>query len=179
MDLVVGRIARAHGIRGELSVEVRTDDPERRFGAGSVLRTSPDRGELVVVRARPHAGRLVVQFEGVADRGQAEALRATMLVVDSASVEPPDDPDEYWDHQLVGLAAVTAGGAALGTVADVLHLPGGDTLAIARDGGDELLVPFTAAFVPTVDVAAGRLVVAPPDGLLELHTVAEPDTGSG
>jgi 16S rRNA processing protein RimM len=168
MDLVVGRIARAHGIKGEVSVEVRTDAPEIRFAPGSRLRTDPDRGELVVAKARPHSGRLVVAFEGVDDRTRAEALRATNLVVDSATTAPTGDPDEWWDHELVDLPAVLADGTRVGTVTEVLHLPGGDLLAVAREGREELLVPFTAEFVPTVDVAGGRVVIDPPEGLVEL-----------
>ena len=168
MDLVVGRIAKAHGIKGEVSVEVRTDAPEIRFAPGSRLRTDPDRGEVVVERARPHSGRLVVAFEGVADRNAAEALRATNLVVDSATTGPTGEPDEWWDHELVGLPAVQPDGTVVGTVTEVPHLPGGDLLALEREGRDELLVPFTAEFVPVVDVPGGRVVIDPPEGLVAL-----------
>ncbi|MDQ6649421.1 MAG: ribosome maturation factor RimM [Actinomycetota bacterium] len=169
MQLVVGRIGRAHGVRGEVSVDVRTDAPDRRFAAGSVLDTDPAAaGPLRVTAARPHAGRLLVAFEGVSDRSGAEALRGTLLVVDAASVPELPDPEEFWDHQLVGLAAVDPAGAALGVVEDVLHPPGTALLAIRRPDGSELLVPFVTAIVPEVDLAAGRLVVDPPVGLLEL-----------
>lgn len=168
MDLVVGRIGHAHGVKGEVSVEVRTDDPDRRFATGSVLATDPaERGPLTVERTRPHHGRLLVQFAGVPDRTAAEALRGTLLVVDSASAGETDE-DEWWDHDLVGLVATTADGTKLGSVTDVLHVPGPPLLAIVDDAGRELLVPFVAAIVPEVDVAGGRLVVNPPSGLLEL-----------
>ena len=168
MDLVVGRIGHAHGIKGEVSVEVRTDDPERRYAVGSVLATDPpDRGPLTVVSTRSHHGRLLVRFDGVPDRNAAEALRGTVLVVDAGSVGETGD-DEWWDHDLVDLAAVTTDGQPLGTVEDVIHVPGTPLLSIRAADGRELLVPFVGAIVPEVDVAGGRLVVDPPPGLLEL-----------
>lgn len=169
--LVVGRVGRAHGIRGELAVEVRTDDPDLRFAAGTALTTDPpEHGPLVVVRARPHSGRLLVTFEGVGDRTAAEALRGTLLTVDATDDPRLDDPDEFYDHQLTGLAVATVTGEAVGVVADVLHPPGSDLLAVRRDDGGEVLIPFVRAIVPVVDLAAGRLVVDPPPGLLDLAT---------
>jgi 16S rRNA processing protein RimM len=172
--LVVGRIGKPQGIQGEVTVEVRTDDPESRFAAGSVLLTDPaERGPLTVQAARDHSGKLVVAFEDVPDRNTAELLRGTLLVVDAATLPMPDDEDEFHDHVLRGMAAVLAGrapGAArLGEVVDVLHLPHGDVLVVRRDdNGAEVLVPFVRAMVPEVDVAARRLVVNPPEGLLDL-----------
>lgn len=168
VDLVVGRIGHAHGVRGEVSVEVRTDDPDRRYAPGSVLATDPaDKGPLTVAAARPHHGRLLVQFEGVGDRNAAELLRGTLLVVDAATAGDTDD-GEWWDHDLVGLTAVTTSGRTLGTVADVVHVPGPPLLAIVDGDAREMLVPFVAAIVPEVDVRGGRLVVDPPPGLLDL-----------
>jgi 16S rRNA processing protein RimM len=168
VQLVVGRIARAHGVGGEVAVEVRTDSPELRFEPGSVIETEPpDRGPLTVERARWHSGRLLVAFAGVTDRTEAEALRNTMLVADSAS-SPTVDEDEYWDHELVDLAIVTADGFPLGSVEDVLHPPGADLLVVRRPDGGELLVPFVRAIVATVDLKARRVVVNLPEGLLEL-----------
>ena len=167
MQLVVGRIGHAHGIKGEVSVEVRTDDPDRRYADGSVLATDPpERGPLTILGVRHHHGRLLVAFDGVEDRNAAEALRGTLLVVDSADVGEPDE-GEWWDHDLVGLTAVTPEGTTLGPVTDVLHVPGPPLLAIDREGR-ELLVPFVEALVPEVDVPGGRIVVDPPDGLLDL-----------
>lgn len=169
MDLVIGRIGRAQGVAGEVTVQLRTDDPETRFAPGAVLRTDPaERGPLTVQAARARLGGLVVAFAGVVDRAGAEVLRGTMLVVDAASLPALTDPDEFYDHQLVGLAAVLPDGTALGAVREVLHPPGTDLLAIRDDAGTERLVPFVRAMVPTVDLAAGRLVVDPPDGLLDL-----------
>jgi len=167
--LVVGRVARAHGIGGEVAVDVRTDDPDGRFALGQVLETDPaDRGPLTIERTRWHSGRLLVLFAQVPDRTAAEALRGTLLVADSSTSTATGDDDDFWDHDLVGLRAETADGAALGVVEDVLHPPGAPLLALRRPDGAELLVPFVRAIVPTVDLAAGRVVVTPPDGLLEL-----------
>jgi 16S rRNA processing protein RimM len=176
VDLVVGRIGHAHGVKGEVSVEVRTDDPDRRYAAGSVLGTDPpERGPLTVEGCRPHHGRLLVRFAGVADRDTAETLRGTLLVVDAETSGGTED-GEWWDHDLVGLAALTTDGRPLGAVEDVIHVPGAPLLSIRDDAGRELLVPFVASIVPEVDVAAGRLVVDPPPGLLEL---GEPDPAAG
>jgi 16S rRNA processing protein RimM len=173
MDLVVGRIGHAHGVRGEVSVEVRTDDPDRRYAIGSTLATDPaERGPLTVAGARPHHGRLLVSFEGVSDRNTAEALRGTLLVVDAATAGGTAD-GEWWDHDLVGLTAVTTDGITLGTVADVVHVPGPPLLSIVNEDAREVLVPFVAEIVPEVDVAGGRLVVAPPPGLLDLTESGE------
>jgi 16S rRNA processing protein RimM len=170
MQLVVGRIGRPHGIRGEVTVQVHTDDPDSRFAAGSVLVTEPAaRGPLTVSSSRWHSGRLLVTFAGYDDRTSAEDLRGTLLVVDSADVGPADDPDEFHDHELVGLGVVTVAGEPVGVVADVLH-QGQDLLVIrpGRPGAEDVLVPFVAPLVPEVDVKAGRLVIDPPPGLLDL-----------
>jgi 16S rRNA processing protein RimM len=170
VQLVVGRIGRPHGIRGEVAVQVRTDDADRRFADGATLDTDPpERGPLTVVRARPHSGRLLVAFAEMTDRESAEAMRGTLLVVDSATSVTSDDPDEFWDHDLVGLAAVTQAGDVLGEVTEVMHLPGQDVLVVRRADGSEpadVMVPFVAAIVPEIDLAGGRVVVDPPHGLL-------------
>jgi len=169
MQLVVGRVGRPHGIRGEVTVQVRTDEPDLRFAAGSVLATEPAaRGPLTVVSSRWHSGRLLVSFAGSADRSHAESLTGTLLVVDSAEVGPPEDPDEFNDHDLIGLQVLTTAGDLVGTVSDVLH-HGQDLLVVQAVAGPspEALVPFVAAIVPEVDIAAGRLVIDPPPGLLE------------
>lgn len=169
MQLLVGRIARAHGVTGEVSVDVRTDTPELRFAVGAQLDTDPaERGPLTVVRSRWHSGRLLVAFDGVCDRTAADALRGTLLVADSSSSAAVVDPEEFWDHDLTGLIAVCVDGTSLGVVDDVLHPPGADLLSIRRPDGSEVLVPFVRSIVPTVDVAGRRVVVDPPDGLLEL-----------
>jgi 16S rRNA processing protein RimM len=238
MQLVVGRITRPHGVRGEVSVEVRTDEPDRRFAVGHVLATDPvAAGPLTVESMRWHSGRLLIQFSGVTDRNQADELRGTWLTLDSAEAGPSDDPDEFHDAELIGLAVVTTSGEPVGRVTDVRHfgqdllviepgpagsspgaqtrstraepapaepaqadpaqadpaqaepapaqsapagpVPGGPLTAggpARRAAGRELLVPFVAAIVPEVDVAAGRLVIDPPPGLLEL-AAGEPGPG--
>ena len=167
--IVVGRIGRPQGIKGEVTVEVRTDDPDLRFVPGAVLVTEPvERGPLTVDSSRQQGRYLVVAFAGCADRNSAELLRDTLLLVDVADLPPLADEDEYYDSQLLGLTAELPDSALLGEVTDVLHLPGGDVLVVRRPHGLEALVPFVKAIVPTVDLAAGRLVVTPPPGLLEL-----------
>ena len=169
MDLVVGRIGRPQGVRGEVTVELRTDDPDARFAPGSSLRTDPvERGPLVVAEARPRPGGLVVLFEGPTSREDAELLRGTVLVVDSADLPPIEDDDEWYDHDLIGLAVVDPAGAGLGTVADVVHSPAADLLVVRDDDGGEHLVPFVRELVPAVDVPGGRVVVDPPEGLFDL-----------
>lgn len=176
MIVTVGRIGRAHGIRGEVSVDVRTDSPDERFAEGMVLPTEPAAvGPLTVRRVRWHSGRLLVTFDGLADRTAAEALRGTYLLAEIADDESPDDPDEFYDHQLVGLRMVTVHGTEVGTVREVIHTPAQDLLAVERDGGGEALVPFVAEIVPEVDVAASRVLVDPPKGLLDL---AQADEGA-
>jgi 16S rRNA processing protein RimM len=168
VQLVIGRIARAHGIGGEVSVDVRTDSPDVRFAPGAVLETDPpENGPLTIERARWHSGRMLVSFAEVADRTSAEALRNTLLVADSAT-SPDADENEFWDHQLIELTVATVDGTPLGSVSDVVHTPGGDLLVVRRPDGGELLVPFVRSIVPTVDLDARRVVVDPPEGLLEL-----------
>jgi 16S rRNA processing protein RimM len=170
MQLVVGRVSRPHGVRGELAVDVRTDDPELRLTAGAVLATEPAAaGPLTIASTRWHSGRLLVQFEGFNDRNEADQLRGVLLVVDSAELEDIADPDEFRDHQLIGLAVLTMDGQQVGEVADVLHY-GQDLLVVAGHGeraGAEIMVPFVSAIVPEVDVAAGQLRIDPPPGLLD------------
>lgn len=169
MQLVVGRIGRAHGVAGEVVVAVRTDDPDARFADGNVLATDPaDRGPLTVAGSRWHSGRLLITFVGINDRSAAESLSGTTLVVDTDDLPDLDDPEEFYDHQLIGLAVLDTAGTPLGTVADVIHGPASDLLAVTRTDGGEALVPFVKAIVPTIDVAAGRIVIDPPAGLFEL-----------
>ena len=118
--------------------------------------------------AREHSGRLLLRLKGIGDRGDADALRGVLFVIDSADVEPSDDPDEFYDHELEGLAAQTVSGERIGTVREVLHTPAGELLAIVAPDGREVLVPFVAAIVPTVSLADGLLEVDPPEGLLDL-----------
>jgi 16S rRNA processing protein RimM len=175
MLLVAGQIVRPHGIRGEVVVDVRTDEPDERFAAGSVLVTDlTDPAErrvpavLTVEAARPHLGRLIVQFDGVYDRDLADELRGVLLCVDSADLPRSDDPDEFHDHELVGLTAVDTDGASLGEVVAVDHAPASELLVVRLNDGRRTLVPFVSAIVPEVDLAGRRVVLTPPEGLFDL-----------
>jgi 16S rRNA processing protein RimM len=169
MDVVAGRIAKAHGIRGELAVDVRTDSPEERFKVGAVFTTKLRDGskrELTIAAAREHSGRLLVRFEEVLTRDVAETLRGALLLVDTDALPPTGDPDEFYDHELAGLRAELLDGTVVGKVVEVAHSAAGELLELDVDGR-EVLVPFVRAIVPTVDVAGGRVVLDPPEGLLD------------
>jgi 16S rRNA processing protein RimM len=169
VQVTVGRIGRPHGIRGDVVVGVRTDEPELRFAKGSRLDTDPaGLGPVTVAGIKWHSGELLVRFEGISDRDAAAELRGTWLMVDSATIAPPVDPDEFRDADLVGLSARTVDGTAVGTVDDVLH-SGQDVLVIKWADGREIMLPFVRPFVPEVDVSSGYLVIDPPDGLLNLE----------
>ena len=169
-DVVVGRVAKAHGIGGELAVDVRTDEPSLRFAAEAVVRAKLRDGThrpLTVVTARPHSDRLLVRFAEVLTRDVAETLRGALLLVDVADLPPSQDPDAFYDHELEGLAAELSDGTTVGTVREVAHGPGSDLLVLDLPGGREVLVPFVRAIVPEVDIAGKRVVLDPPEGLLD------------
>ncbi len=169
MDVVVGRIAKAHGIHGELAVDVRTDSPEQRFKIGVAVTTKLRDGskrELTIAAAREHSGRLLVRFEEVLTRDVAETLRGALLLADTDTLPPTEDPDEFYDHELAGLRAELVDGTVVGKVVEVVHSPAGELLELDVDGR-EVLVPFVRAIVPTVDVEGGRVVLDPPEGLLD------------
>ncbi len=171
--VVVGRIGRPHGVRGLATVEVRTDDPDLRFAPGQVLITDPpQRGPLTVTGKKWHSGTLLLQLAGpdgeIYDvRETVETLRNTLLLVPVADLPAIEDPDSFYDHQLVGLTARLTDGTVIGEVTAVRH-EAQDLLVIRREGAPEALVPFVSAIVPTVDLAGGFVVVDPPEGLLEL-----------
>ncbi|SHF52610.1 16S rRNA processing protein RimM [Jatrophihabitans endophyticus] len=166
--VAVGRVGPARGVRGDLFVEPWTDAPEERFAPGSVLVTEPtEAGPLTVETAVVSSGKQVVHFLGVDGRVEAEALRGVRLFVAAAHRPALADPDEFYDTDLIGLTARTVDGAELGPVVDITHAGGADYLVVAVAGTDRL-VPFVAAIVPAVDVAAGIVTVDPPAGLFEL-----------
>jgi len=169
VEVLVGRIGRPHGIAGEVSVAVLTDSPELRFVKGTEFLTEHEgrRSSLRLESVRPDRDRLLLTFDGVTDRDQARLLAGTLLLAQVDRDEPTDDPDEFHDHQLEGLAVVLADDTPVGTVTDVLHGAGGELLAVRRPEGGEVLIPFVAAIVTQVDVPGGRLVLDPPEGLLE------------
>ena len=189
MLLIVGQIFRAHGVRGEVVVDVRTDAPAERFAVGSVLVTDSTvvrrpvsagtrddaqdgrwvvPATLTVESVRPHQGRLLVVFDGIYDRNLAEDLKGVLLCVDSADVPDAEDPDEFNDHQLVGIDVVDADGTPLGTVQRIDHAPAHDLLVVRLTDGRTGLVPFVKAIVPEVDLAARRVTITPPEGLFDL-----------
>jgi 16S rRNA processing protein RimM len=169
-ELLVGRVAKAHGISGELAVDIHTDEPEERFAPGAVLTARlRDRSvrPVTVSTVREHSGRLLIRFDEVPDRTAAETMRGAKLVIDAAELPPSDDPDAFYDHELEGLAAVLVDGTPVGTVAEIARGPGGELLVLKREDGTEALVPFVRAIVPEVDVKGGRIVIDPPEGLLD------------
>ncbi len=164
MRFLVGRVGRAHGVRGDVAVQPRTDDPEIRFAPGSVLLTSQDgAGTLTVSDSRWHSGRLLVQFAGIADRAAAEALRGLALFREPEDAVP--EPEAWYDHELVGCSVHTDQGL-VGEVVDVVHLPLQDLLAVRLTDGPTRLVPLVVELVTEVDTAAGRIHVADRPGLL-------------
>ena len=169
--LLVGVVLRPHGLRGELVVDVRTDSPQERFAGGAVFaRAGTDgvaTGTLTVESARPHSGRMLVRFVEAPDRTAAEELRGSRLLVDAAALPPTGDPDEFHVHQIEGLSAELADGTVVGTVREVVHGPGGELLVVARPDAADALVPFVRQIVPTVDLDGGRVVLDPPEGLLD------------
>lgn len=172
MELTVGRVVKAHGVGGEVVVEVRTDDPAARFATGTTLRAKGARGHgpersFVVDAVREHGGRLLVRLAGVADRDAADALRGNVFVVDSEDLPPIDEPDTYYDHQLEGLRVRTKNGQDVGVVSEVLHTAAGELLAVRADSGD-VLVPFVSAIVTSVSLQDGIAEIDPPEGLLDL-----------
>ncbi len=174
MRVIVGRIGRPHGIRGEVVIGVRTDEPDLRFAVGATLDATERADEpaggaqLTVAAARWHSGQLLVAFAGVSDRTAAAELTGRWLTVDASQLPEIGDPDEFRDHELIGLSVRTCAGDPVGVVADVLHY-GQDLLVVRRTDGQEgeSLVPFVKAIVPEVDVQGGVVVIDPPPGLLD------------
>ena len=175
MELTVARVGKAHGLRGEVALDLRTDDPEERLAVGERLETRPaDAGPLTVATVRVHQGRWLVGFEGVRDRTGAEALRGVELVVEA---EASDEEDAWYPHELAG----RTDGRGLGRLEGLEHLPAHDVLVLREPDGARTLVPFVRQIVPVVDVAGGRVVLDPPGGLLasdaEHLEVAAPSAG--
>jgi 16S rRNA processing protein RimM len=164
MQLTVARIGRAHGLRGEVALDLRTDTPAQRLAVGTVLATDPAGvGPLTVARTRNHQGRWLLTFAEIQDRSAAEALMGVGLVIDE---DTSDEEDAWYPHELAGLRAERVDGRLLGTVVGLEHLPAHDVLVIDETTGERSLVPFVRAIVPVVDVAGGRVVIDPPGGLL-------------
>ncbi|MEU9106557.1 ribosome maturation factor RimM [Streptomyces xanthophaeus] len=168
MQLVVARIGRAHGIKGEVTVEVRTDEPELRLSPGAVLHTEPaTAGPLTIETGRVHSGRLLLRFAGVKDRTGAEALRNILLIADVDPTELPEEPDEYYDHQLMDLDVVLADGTEIGRITEISHLPSQDLFIVERPDGSEVMIPFVEEIVAEIDLEEQRCVITPPPGLID------------
>ncbi|WP_330298802.1 ribosome maturation factor RimM [Streptomyces sp. NBC_00503] len=168
MQLVVARIGRAHGIKGEVTVEVRTDEPELRLGPGAVLQTEPaSAGPLTVETGRVHSGRLMLRFAGVKDRTGAEALRNILLIAEVDPSELPEEEDEYYDHQLMDLDVVLEDGTAVGRITEISHLPSQDLFIVERPDGTEVMIPFVEEIVAEIDLEEQRCVITPPPGLID------------
>ena len=153
-------------------MDVRTDEPERRFTPGATLRAERPPGsalayeQLTVTGVRRHGGTLLLSFEELTDRTAAEGARGVVLHANIAADESPADPEEFYEHQLVGLAACDVDGAPLGTVTGLVPGSAQDLLTVRTADGREALVPFVKALVPEVDLAGGRIVIADRPGLV-------------
>ena len=166
MLLVVGRIGRAHGVRGDATIEIRTDNPEARFFIGAKLETDPkDKGPLIIRDIKVHSGTLLLAFEGVSDRTAVEKLRNVLLLADVDPNESNISEDDFHYSQIVDCVVIDESGKEWGIVTDVLQLPGQDTLVVNVDGR-EVLVPFVKAYVPTVDIPSKKITVVNLAGLL-------------
>jgi 16S rRNA processing protein RimM len=172
IEVLVGRIGKPHGVRGHVTIDVRTDEPERRFADGARLRAVPpkgsafDRPTLTVEGSRWHQGILHVLFAELGDRGAAESARGVLLYTDIPADATPDDPDEFYDHQLIGLAAYDTEGVRLGEVSGLVHGGAQDLLTIRTVDRRDALVPFVKALVPVVDLAERKVVIADRPGLV-------------
>lgn len=162
----MGVVGRAHGVHGELAVDLRTDEPERRFALGATVGFEDGSQTLTVSRSRWAGSRFLVSFAGIDDRTAAERLRGVVLTAEAGVAETPEAEEEYYDRQLIGLEVLDAEGGSRGVICGIAHLPGQDLLEIDLGSGAPALIPFVAALVPVVDLAAGRVHLAPVAGLL-------------
>lgn len=166
-DLLIGRVIKSHGIKGEVVVDPTTDAPEVRFAVGEVLsgQQGSKKHSLTIETVRPHQKRLLIKFEEIPSRTEADSLRGTQFFA------PPLDNDEdeegFYDHELEGLEVIHQG-EAIGSVSSVMHGPAGEILVVELHGGKEALIPFVEPIVPEVDLENGTCTITPPEGLLEL-----------
>ncbi len=166
MELLIGKVVKSHGIKGEVAVEVLTDEPGERFAAGTVLhgKQAGKERELTIASVRPHQKRLLVTFEEIPDRTRADSLRGMQFFAEP--LERDEDSGEYYDHELIGLRVILDG-SEVGEVTGVMDTPNRKILEIAYEGR-EVLVPFVMDFVPEVDLTGGTLTITPPEGLLDV-----------
>ncbi|MDO5098396.1 MAG: ribosome maturation factor RimM [Corynebacterium sp.] len=167
MELMIGRVIKSHGIKGEVVVEVTTDEPEIRYAIGEVLHGKQAKKQhvLTIAATRPHQGRLLVKFAEIDDRTTADSLRGTQFWAEA--LEIADDEEAFYDHELEGLS-VLEDGEKIGEVTGVISGPAGTILEVTLLSGKEALVPFVFDIVPDVDLGAGTITITPPEGLLDL-----------
>ena len=159
MLLVVGRIGRAHGVRGEVTVEVRTDSPDERFKIGQILKTDPEsNGPLIIESIRNNSGTLLLSFKNFNDRSAVEKLRNTLILAEVDPSQSNTSENDFHISQIVGAKVVDRNGKTLGLVKDVLSLPAQDTLVVDSDEG-EVLVPFVKSYVPVVSIERAEITV--------------------
>ena len=166
VEVRVGKVGRAHGLKGDVAIDLRTDEPGRRFTPGAKLTLGDGGRSVEVASTKWHKGRLIVTFVGYPDRTAVETITGQWLSVKVPADERPSEPEEYFDRQLVGLAVLDHAGERVGTVAEVQHMPAQDLLHVDVDGSIRL-IPFVTALVPEVDLAAGVIRLADVGGLLE------------
>jgi 16S rRNA processing protein RimM len=177
VEVTVGRIGKPHGIRGEVTVEPFTDEPDIRFAAGAEL-SRPDSQPLVVAASHWHSGKFLVKFVDCDDRNTAETLRGTILSAERDEDQTPNDLSEFYDSNLIGCSVITLHGELVGKVTDVLHLPSQDLLSVTNAFGGEILIPFVEEIVPVVDVVDKRIVIDPPDGLISEGETESPESAN-
>lgn len=167
-DVLVARIGKAHGLKGEVTVQVHTDSPEQRFVPGAVFATDPaSAGPLTVRAAKVHNGIQLLAFEGAMDRTAAEGLRGIRLMGSPSEI---DDEDGWYEDDLIGLKVQLESGEQIGTVTALHSRPVQDLLEVEKTGGGTAYVPFVEEIVPEVDVDKGIVVITPPEGLLDLES---------
>ena len=171
MQVTVGRIGKPHGIRGQVTLEVRTDEPELRFAPGTTLHRE-NGSDLIVSEFHWHSSRVLLKLVGVDSRSAAEELRDSIITVERAESEVPEEDDEYYDTNLMGCAVRSVPGELIGTVTDVLHLPSQEVLVVTQ-GTAEYLIPFVHSIVPEIDIAGKCITVDPPEGLLTQEAPSE------
>ncbi|WP_311213397.1 MULTISPECIES: ribosome maturation factor RimM [unclassified Arthrobacter] len=181
MQLQVARIGKPHGIRGEVTVQVLTDAPSERFVAGTEFIVEPAAaGPLTIRSARWNKDILLLGFDEIADRNEAEVIRGAKLFIETEELDDEDDDEGWYEHELVGLEA-RVGSQVVGKVAALNTMPVQDLLMVKTDDGKEILVPFVEEIVPEVNVEDGYILITPPAGLFEVNddSPEEPKDGAG
>lgn len=167
MDVVVGRLGRPHGVHGEISVEVRTDDPENRFAIGAKITVKENNKKLTVASTRWHLSRLLIKFEEIQDRTQVDAVRGKLLVVEVDPNEATLENNEFYEFQLIDLEVFNTNNEKLGVVKEVLPGSAQALIVVKTLDNKEVMVPFVNQLVPEVDIKNKRVVINPPSGLFD------------